>query len=283
MKYNLFTKIIDDLSEFKQQIKVLRLYKDGEPFLNKNLARMITYANASGHIQTIDTTTNGSLITPERLEPVLKAGINRINISVEGMDNSTYQRVAGVRFDLKKLIENVRWLYNNKGNCEIVIKTIGDVLTKDQYQEFYDTFGDYCDRIFIENFAPCWPEFDIETHINNKIKDGLYGQQPKEVDVCPYIFYGFAVNADGLVSSCFQDWERKLVVGDVRTQSMKSIWNSDKLNKLRLQHLEGKRKENPVCGNCGQLTHCMADDIGPYRETLLEKFKTSMAIWQGQP
>ena len=37
MPYELFCKIIDDLKEFPEKLKSLRLYKDGEPFLNKNL------------------------------------------------------------------------------------------------------------------------------------------------------------------------------------------------------------------------------------------------------
>ena len=69
------------------------------------------------------------------------------------------------------------------------------------------------------------------------------------------------MNADGLVSSCFLDWGRKLVIGDVRQQSMKEIWNSDRMNALRLQHLEGRRRQNGVCGNCGQLSHCLPDNI----------------------
>jgi radical SAM protein with 4Fe4S-binding SPASM domain len=77
-----------------------------------------------------------------------------------------------------------------------------------------------------------------------------------------------SVNADGLVSSCFLDWGRKLIVGDVRRQSMREIWNSDAFNALRMQHLEGKRRENPVCGACGQLTHCLPDNVDQHREML---------------
>ena len=73
------------------------------------------------------------------------------------------------------------------------------------------------------------------------------------------------MNADGLVSSCFLDWGRKLVIGDVRQQSMKEIWNSDLMNALRLQHLEGRRRQNGVCGNCGQLSHCLPDNIDAHR------------------
>ncbi len=59
MKFEVFQKIIDDLGEFDKPIKVLRMYKDGEPLLNKRLADMVAYAKRSGHVDYIDTTTNG--------------------------------------------------------------------------------------------------------------------------------------------------------------------------------------------------------------------------------
>ena len=74
MDYNLFTKIIDDLAEFPEPIKVLRLYKDGEPFLNRDLGRMIAYARESTNVLYIDTTTNASLLTPARSAEVIDAG-----------------------------------------------------------------------------------------------------------------------------------------------------------------------------------------------------------------
>ena len=273
MKYDVFTKVVDDLAQFDKPIKVLRMYKDGEPFLNKRLADMIAYAKQSPSIEYIDTTTNGTFLTPDRVGPVLEAGLDKINISVDGMTNETYQEFTKFDFDFQAFVKNVRWLYENKGSCEVVIKIPGELITEAQRQEFLDTFGDHCDRIFIENFAPCWPEFDVEAHTGVTITKGIYQQDVSETDTCPYIFYGFAVNADGLVSSCFLDWGRKLVIGDVRTDSMKDIWNSDLMNALRLQHLEGRRKENGVCNNCGQLSHCLPDNIDVHRPMLLDKFK----------
>lgn len=273
LKMETFTKIIDDLAEFDRPIKVLRLYKDGEPFLNKRLADMIAYAKKSGRVEYIDTTTNGSLLTPERLKEVLDAGLDKINISVDGMTPEQYRKFTGFDFDFPRFVETVKWLYANKGDCEVMIKIPGELITEAQKQEFYDTFGDYCDRIFIENFAPCWPEFDIEAHTGVKITQGIYQQAITPTDTCPYIFYSIAVNADGLVSSCFLDWGRKLLVGDVREQSLKSLWNSDKLNALRHQHLEGRRKQNPVCGSCGQLSHCLPDNVDAFRAELLTKFR----------
>lgn len=272
MKYEVFQKVIDDLGEFERPIKVLRMYKDGEPFLNKRLADMIAYAKKSGFCDYIDTTTNGTFLTPERMGPVIEAGLDKINISVDGMTPQQYEQFTGFKFDFAAFIKNVRWLYENKGKLEIAIKIPGELITEAQRQEFFDVFGDYCDRIFIENFAPCWPEFDIERHTGIKIEKGIYQQEIGTTDTCPYIFYGYSVNADGLVSSCFLDWGRKLVIGDVRSESMRQIWNSERMNALRLQHLEGRRCENGTCGNCGQLTHCLPDNIDAFRPILLNKF-----------
>ncbi len=272
MKLPLFRKVIDDLSEFSSPIKVLRMYKDGEPFLNKNLAEMIRYAKASGRVEYIDTTTNGSLLSPERLTPVLEAGLDKINISVDGMNREQYRQFTGFDFDFDKFVSAVKWLHANKGNCEVLIKIPGDLITEPQRQEFLDTFTAYSDRIFIENFAPCWPEFDVEQHTGVQITQGIYQQPITPTDTCPYIFYSISVNADGLVSSCFLDWGRKLLVGDVNQQSLRDLWLSDEMNALRRQHLEGKRGDNPVCSQCGQLTHCLPDNIDAHREMLLPKF-----------
>lgn len=278
MKFEVFTKIIDDLAEFDRPIKVLRLYKDGEPFLNKRFADMVAYARRSGRVEYIDTTTNGTFISPERLGPVLEAGLDKLNISVDGMTKEQYQRFTGFDFDFDGFVRNVKWLYENRGQCEVVVKIPGELITEAQRQEFYDTFGDHCDRIFIENFAPCWPQFDIEAHTGVKITQGIYQQPIGATETCPYIFYGYSVNADGLVSSCFLDWGRKLIIGDARVQSMKEIWNAPLMNALRLQHLEGKRCENAVCSGCGQLSHCLPDNVDPYREELLARFKARVPL-----
>jgi radical SAM protein with 4Fe4S-binding SPASM domain len=281
MRYDVFTKVVDDLAAFDEPIKVLRLYKDGEPFLNKRLADMIAYAKASGRVDYIDTTTNGTFLNPKTLGPVLEAGLDKINISVDGMTNAQYKQFTGYDFDFATFVENVKWLYKNKGQCEVFVKIPGELISTEQKQDFYDTFGDHCDRIFIENFAPCWPEFDVEAHTSVKIVEGIYQQPVTPTNTCPYIFYSCSVNADGLVSSCFLDWGRKLVIGDVRKQPLKAIWNSDLMNALRRQHLEGKRCENGVCGSCGQLSHCLPDNIDAHAPALLERFEASVTVDRG--
>ncbi|WP_299979425.1 radical SAM/SPASM domain-containing protein [Desulfobacula sp.] len=276
MSLDLFEKTIQDLSEFNQPLKVLRMNKVGEPFLNKNLSQMVALAKRSGSVEFIDLTTNGSLFSPERLSRLLEAGLDRLNISLEGMNREQYRQYAKVDFDFDKFVKNVKWLYSNKGNCEVTIKIPGNYINDDQKEEFLNTFGNYCDRIFIEDIAPIWPSFDIEAHSDitiGKLK-GQYEQSVHPKGICSYIFYSAVINSDGSVSACCPDWAQKLIVGNVKTESLKNIWHSSKMNNLRRQHLEGKRHANNTCSVCGHLSYCQVDNIDPFRELLLNKFIT---------
>jgi len=275
MDFGLYKKIIDDLKEFDESLKVLRLYKEGEPFLNKRFADMVRYAKESGVVKYIDTTTNGYLLEPERIRPILDAGLDRINISVNGMSDEQFLEFAGVKVDFEKYVENIRSLYQIKGDCEICIKIAGDFLSEEEKGRFFDTFGNYTDRIFIENVAPCWPEFDVEDRLGVVITKGIYDQPIGDVDTCPYVFYSISVNSDGSVSLCFLDWAHKLLVGDVRKQSLKEIWEGEALFQHQIEQLCGKRKENSVCGQCCQLSHCLPDNIDPYVDTITERLLAS--------
>ena len=190
------------------------------------------------------------------------------------MNNKTYLEFTKAKVDFLKIVNNVKWVYDNKGHTEIVVKIPGDIIN-DRQKTFYETFGNHCDRIFIENFAPCWLEFDVEHHTGIKITQGIYQQEISDTNICPYIFYSYSVNADGLVSSCLLDWKRKLAIGNVRDKSMKEIWNSKKMNKLRLLHLNGNRKKCETCGSCGQLTHCLPDNIDKHANLILKNFLNS--------
>lgn len=275
MDFDLYKKIIDDLEEFDEPLKVLRLYKEGEPLINSRFTDMIRYAKASGFVKYIDTTTNGYLLETERIRSILDAGLDRINISVDGMSDQQFLEFTGVKVNFEKFVDNIRNLYEMKGDCEICIKIAGDFLSEEDKVRFFDTFGDYADRIFIENVAPCWPEFGVEDRLGMKITKGIYDQPIGDVSTCPYIFYSLSVNSDGSVSLCFLDWAHKLLVGDVRKQSLKEIWDGEALFQHQIEHLRGKRKENPVCGQCGQLSHCLPDNIDLYVDTLTERLLAS--------
>jgi radical SAM protein with 4Fe4S-binding SPASM domain len=269
-----FTKIIRDIEEFDQPIKVLRLYKDGEPLLNKHLGSMIKIAKSSKNIEAVDTTTNGFLLNKEKSKELIDAGIDLINISVDGLDSNQFLHFTKSKVDFKSFVENIKYLYSIKNGCRIVIKTTTEIIGNSRKDEFYEIFGDMCDRIFVENTSPCWPDFDVEERMGIEINEGLYGNKIEEQTACPYLFYSISVNSDMKVSACFVDWSRDLNVGNLREKSLKEIWNSKELDAHRFAHLTGLRKKHKICGKCGQISHCGPDSIENKLEIIKDNFNS---------
>ncbi|MDA0036149.1 SPASM domain-containing protein [Brachyspira hyodysenteriae] len=152
----------------------------------------------------------------------------------------------------------------------MIVKINGDIISEEQKQEFYNIFGEIADGVNIESVMSCWPEFELDG-ISVNMERGIYGQEIKEVMVCPYVFYSMSINSTGIASACYLDWERKLIIGDVNKESVKTIWNSNEMNNLRKIILKKERKSHPICKNCGQLTHGMPDNIDDYADELLNK------------
>ncbi|HNQ63751.1 MAG TPA: radical SAM/SPASM domain-containing protein, partial [Syntrophorhabdaceae bacterium] len=240
MDFELYRKIIDDLCTFEKPIKVLRLYKDGEPLLNPRFPEMVRYARERGCALQVDTTTNASLLNPQLNLELIDAGLDRIHISLNGLSDESYRQFTGRKVNFNKLVENIAHFYEHRKNCLVCIKIVGDNLTQEEKDRFFDIFGNIADRIFIEHIAPCWPTFEMKEAIPNPTV-GINGQEIREVMVCPYIFYSLSINSDGKVSLCFLDWSRKLIIGDLNTQSLKSTWNGKTLLNYRKMHLLKKR------------------------------------------
>lgn len=272
LDFELYKKIIDDLAEFEDKIKVIRLYKDGEPLLNPHFADMVKYAKQSGYVDRVDTTTNAALLNHDLSLRIIEAGLDRINISIEGVRDEQYREFSGANVNFEKLVENIAFFYKNRKQCEMIVKINGDVISEEEKQVFLDTFGDITDGIFIESIMDCWPTFELEKVDVNESR-GIYGQQIKEVLTCPYPFYSFPINSDGSASLCFLDWSRKLVIGNVKEQSVKEIWDSKAMREYQMMFLKGERKSHPVCADCGQLRQGQPDDIDSFASELLVKYE----------
>lgn len=270
MDFEAYKKIIDDVNQFQNPIKVLRLYKVGEPLVNPYFADMIAYARANEKIKKIETTTNGLLFSPAINRKIIDAGISQINISVNGVSEERIYHYTRTKLDFKKYVENIKDLYENKGDCEIYIKAIKQNLTEDEQKKFYDIFGNYSDRIFLENISPAWPGFEFDD-VPMEFEAGHYGQEICERQVCPFLFYVMVVNSDGLVSTCVQDWKQKMIVGDTAKESIKDIWLGEKSNQYRFDHLNGNKKAYSACQNCLVMSHGVLDNIDSMAQTIKSK------------
>lgn len=272
MKMDLFKKIVDDCSGFSDKIKVLRLYKEGEPLLNPHFAEMVAYAKESGHFIGIDTTTNATLLNPKLNRELIDAGLTRMHISVEGLCAEDYEKICGTKIDFDKFRANIKDLYDHRGNCHIFIKTIVENCSAEdeakKKEKFYSLFGDMCDEISFEHIAPCWPGFDKELYSQ---ETGVYGNKIQECVVCPRLFYILTINSDGAASRCIVDWNRKMLIGDVHESSVPELWK--KMDEYRIQHLKGNRRKMEGCNECLEIETAAIDNIDAYREELLKRFE----------
>ena len=259
MDYILYRKIIDDLAAMPEPIKTLRLYKDGEPLLNPWFADMVRYAKAKGQFGQVDTTTNGSLLTHRIIFDLIDSGLDKIFISVPANYDSSYI------WPVQHLYEHSR---NKNNGLRLYVKIIGDGMSEIEKEDFYKDFGNISDRIFIEHIAPCWPEYDVHG-VNKEV--GIYGQPIKEVQTCPYIFYSLSINSDGTVSLCFLDRSHAMLLGDLKKESFKDIWNGELLKDTQKTHLKKCRFDMEYCRNCGQLSYGAPDNIDPYAQEILRR------------
>lgn len=271
MDFDLYRKIIDDACEFEEKVKVIRLYKDGEPLLNPRFADMVRYARQSGCCDRVDTTTNASLLTRELSDKIIEAGLDRINISIEGVNAEQYHDFSKYKLNFEDLVEQIKYFYEHKTNTEMIVKANGDILSEEQRRYFLELFGDITDGIFIESIMDCWPTFEQKKVAVNQQR-GIYGAEIREVLVCPYVFYSIAVNADGTVSLCFLDWHRKLVIGDAAKEKITDIWHGGALREYQKMFLRGERKSHPICAECGQLRQGQPDDIDQFASGLLQYY-----------
>ena len=273
MDFERYKELVNGICDFQDKVKVIRLYKDGEPLLHPQFADMVRYAKQSGCCERVDTTTNASLLNPELSLSIIDAGLDRINISVEGINAAQYADFSRYQIDYEKFVENIAFFYEHRKQCEMNIKINGDILTEAQQQEFFDTFGDITDGIFIEHAIDYWPTFKQDkVEINEDV--GILGNETHEVKVCPYIFYELAINSDGTYSMCRFDWKRCLILGRELGlyKSPKKVWDSIQLWTIQQKFLQGERTWRPYCSKCGELKQGMPEDLDEFAEELLDRF-----------
>jgi radical SAM protein with 4Fe4S-binding SPASM domain len=70
---------------------------------------------------------------------------------------------------------------------------------------------------------------------------------------CPFPFYTLVIHSDLRVSPCCVDWDKKAVVGDLKTDTLAAIWNGKRMLDFRLEHLRGNRQNLEACARCTYL------------------------------
>ncbi len=275
MSYELFKKCVDDLSEFPDKLKVLRVTGLGEPLLNRHFPQMVKYAKMNGCAEMIESVSNGSLLTHKLSEEIVDAGLDKIRFSIEGTNKEDYKIIGCHIENWDSFIENFQYLYSIKKQLSIYMKVVdASVDTEEKQKVFFDTFGNCCDKINIEHISPVWAGFE---EINDRFNIGhlgVHGEKIKEVNICPDPFYSMIIHCDGTVGICCSDWERIEIIGDVNKEKLIDIWMGPRHRRLLESMLEkGRRKCSKACNKCEYPNYRMIDNIDPFAGQILENMR----------
>jgi radical SAM protein with 4Fe4S-binding SPASM domain len=245
MDLELFKKIVD---EAKGSVNDMYLHHRGEPFTNPALFDMIAYARAAGIKTRFHS--NGTLMDQSKAEKLLYAGPDYVSFSIDGFEKSIYEKVrVGATFE--KTIDNILRLLEMRKTMKlkrpyVVIEKIRflhhDVPeNKEKVTELWRQFLDAGVNEVIEKDEYIWTE-----------ERAPEMKEPRTCSICTYPWYAMVICADGTVAPCSQDFWAKMNMGNVRTQSLKEIWNGGPYRELR-RKFRTDVNSLPLCHKCDRL------------------------------
>jgi radical SAM protein with 4Fe4S-binding SPASM domain len=256
---DLFHKILDDLEQFPEQVKVINLYGFGEPLLHPDYIAMVREIKERKLCRELRCTTNGLLLSPEMNRQLVDAGVDMVRISVEALTAKDYLDICSVRMDYDNFVDNIRDLYevSRETGTKVSVKTLNVALKdKADADRFYDIYEPVSDYSYIQNTTQAWAEFVAYVPEGNYDAKNL-GDMMDEDKICSFPLTNMAIHSNGSVGVCPQDWKFATEYGNVKNESLVDLWNSKKLYGIRSLHLKGLRAKMNYCKDCDV---CVSND-----------------------
>ena len=255
-----------DLSDFKTLIdKVkghvfyLTLYFQGEPYLNPSFFDMISYAKRA-KIYTA-TSTNAHYLNEENCYKTIRAGLDRLIISLDGINEDTYSkyRVGG---DLKKVEEGIRTMVELKKKLNsltpfIAIQTIAFSHNEhelDEIKSLKEKWG--VDYVLIKTAQVSHPEESELLPKNPKLSrykhiDGAYSLENNLPNRCWRMWSSPVVTQEGQLIPCCFDKDAEHGMGNIVHEDFNEIWKNNRYLNFRKQ-VFSDRKVIDICKNCSE-------------------------------
>ena len=277
MEWSTFLRLCEQIQEFDDKLKQITISGWGEPLINKNLPRMISHLKELNVTEKIFFYTNGSLINRELTLSLINSGVDIIKISLQGMTQNKYFEICGVKIDFERLVNNIRFLYENKKQCEIFIKIADISLNEREDQLFYSTFGDITDRMYIENIRPVFDKVNGNFRIDTNKTITKFGHIHSPIMVCPLPFYIMKISSSGDIYPCCHYYD-PTKFGNINNSNLKEIWNGDNRRnflKMLLSKNRNTQKKYPICNNCKfpDMTIVPGDELDSHTDKISLNFQ----------
>lgn len=247
-------------------------FSGGEPLLRDDIFTLMERAKEKGLI--VQLTTNALLVTDEVAERLKEIDPITVGVSLEGGTRETYERYRG-KGNFEKVKEKIKILVDH--DLPVKIKTavsrdnIGEIdniidLAMDLGVKAVDMFLMYPAgrgerfkedmlspseiRDFLRHLGDKKKEFNGQIEIDIDDKPNAFLVDPElSTSTCGAGLYWMEVLPNGDVVPCM--FLKDLVAGNVRTNTLKEIWDSHVWEKFR-----DRRELKGRCGRCEYRFNC---------------------------
>lgn len=240
----MFQKIIDDLVPLRP--RRVSLYLMNEPTADKRLPDFIRYTTERLPKTSTLVTTNGTYLSEERLESYIDAGLKRIKVSLQSLDDQKNKDLMG--YEAKKVVDNVingQRLIEKKRAKKFDLR-VSMLVTSINGKEIEET------RKFWKHHGVRLVTSALENRGGNIDGAGLLNTgEMKSMGDCIRPSREMCILFNGDVALCCVDWHRTVIAGNVWENSVHDVWNSDVYKKVRTALTDGdKNAMPPICANC---------------------------------
>lgn len=242
MDLNLAKKVIKECADFG--VPRVILSRLGEPLLHPKIGEIISFAKGCG-IRNVSMVCNGMLLSEDKARELIESGLDLITFSVDASNKTTFERIRpGSNFDtvignIEKFIKIRNDLSREKPWVEI-----NSCLMRENLEDvplIIEKWRSIVERIRVLPVAP------LPQTKDQRIFDALQecGKKP-----CDVLWTRLVVLSNGEVTVCCADTEGTLSVGNARNSSIKDLWNSKKIHRIRSIHFRRSFHELPLCNTC---------------------------------
>ncbi|MFH1601769.1 MAG: radical SAM/SPASM domain-containing protein [Candidatus Shapirobacteria bacterium] len=244
MDDQIFDKVIKRLKKEDIPINKIFLSGMGEPLADGKIIERIKALKKMGYL--VKLYTNASLLTKAVSEKLVRLGLNEANISFNAASKKQYLKVMGLNFSqVVKNIENLTRAKKRIGSDLPKIR-ISLIAIKDNERDidrFVKKWSGLVDSVTVSKPHEWGGKVKIVSDHEFKKQGITYP--------CRSLWHTVVIDSSGNFVICCRDYESKLKLGNIMTNSFGDIFKSPILKRFRQLHLEFKKEKLPqICQGC---------------------------------
>ncbi len=241
MPMDLFAKIIEDAATIPPIDKVT-LTGLGEPLLDKHLMERFRQVRKHMKVGCLDLYTNGNLLTLDMVREMMGIPVSVIYVSLNAVNERGRMQVMNLDgFNRLESLLDEAIKETKDSDTKIVVKSViaTDLMEPgdgDSFMKRWNGSVEQGGNAFI--------------HLEGNWAGYTFPLRTRLIKPCMRAIDQIMVLWDGRVSLCCFDGEGDVILGDLKVQSIREIYNDGLALKYRGAHMQGRRGELKLCSTC---------------------------------